>query len=146
MKKTALILQILMVLILASASFAYANEDQTDALIKQVVKVVPKGAELIAREANDSSAFVAYTQGVKNYQFTLSGDMNPQIKDAKEFKYKGKKAFYFQPGMEDTGGLMIILSAEKSIVIIYSSGFSNDEEVNQKTMTQMADQMDLGSL
>ncbi|WP_031482901.1 hypothetical protein [Maridesulfovibrio frigidus] len=146
MKKASIILQLVIVSLLMTASLAMANKFEVDPLIKQALKVVPKGAELVASQGGEGSAFVAYTSGEQNYQFTLSSDLDPQIPDAKKFKYKDKDAFYFRPGAREIGGLMIVLNPEKSLVIIYSSITPENKKVTLEAMVKIADQMNLDKI
>ncbi|OEU70765.1 MAG: hypothetical protein BA863_14880 [Desulfovibrio sp. S3730MH75] len=146
MKRASIILQLVIVSLLMTASLALANRFEIDPLIKQALKVVPKGAELIASQGGEGSAFVAYTSGEQNYQFTLSSDLDPQIPDAKKFKYKDKDTFYFRPGARDIGGLMIILNPEKSLVIVYSANTPENKKVTLEIMVQIADKMDLDKI
>ncbi|WP_319541168.1 hypothetical protein [uncultured Pseudodesulfovibrio sp.] len=143
MKKTTLALMLLTALFVCST--ASAGDWNLTELKAQAAKAVPNGMETGA-SADDMGAFVGMQADGLNYQFTLAADQESQMPDAQELSYKGHKAFFFEPGMPGSGGLMILLDAEKSLTILCMAGFDSDREFASGDMTTIADRMDLGAL
>jgi len=124
---------------------AHAESWNLEALKTQAGKAVPNG-QVADASADEYSAYVALMDGGNNYQFTLSSDQEPQAPGAWPLTYKGHKAFFFETGMPGHGGLMILLSADKSLTIVSMAGFDSDAEPDESVMTKLADKMDLGVL
>lgn len=143
MKKLALILTIVSTLIFATA--AIADSWNLNELKTQAAKAVP-GAQMLGADADEYSAFVGMQGGGLNYQFTLAADQNPQMPDARLLNYNGRKAYFFEPGMPGSGGLMILLGSDKSLTILCVAGFDSDKELTTNDMTAIADKMDLNAL
>jgi len=143
MKKSSLVLMFLITLCLCSTAFAEGWN--LEGLKTQAAKAVPNGQE-IGSATDDMSAFVGMQADGLNYQFTLAADQESQMPDAQEFDYKGHKAFFFEPGMPGSGGLMILLDSKKSLTILCMAGFDSDKEIASDNRTSIADRMDLGAL
>ncbi|BDQ38244.1 hypothetical protein SYK_26040 [Pseudodesulfovibrio nedwellii] len=143
MKKSALVLTLLAVLCLCSSVFA--GDWNLAELKTQAAKAIPNGQE-IGAAADKDSAFVGMQANGLNYQFTLASDQESQMPDAQVLEYKGHKAFFFEPGMPGSGGLMILLDSKKSLTILCMAGFDSDKEITSENMTAIADKMNLGAL
>ena len=143
MKKFAIAFTLLSALCLVSV--ALANPWNLDALKAEAAKAVP-GGQVIASSSDEAGAFVGLQADGLNYQFTLASDTEPQMPDAQELSYKGRKAFFFEPGLPGAGGLMILLDSDRSLTILCVPGFDSDKEFAADDMTAIADRMDLGAL
>nr|WP_321260518.1 hypothetical protein [uncultured Pseudodesulfovibrio sp.] len=143
MKKSVLVLSFLVTLCLCST--VLAGEWNLTELKIQAAKAIPNGQE-IGAAADKGSAFVGIQADGLNYQFTLASDQESQMPDAQALEYKGHKAFFFDPGMPGSGGLMILLDSKKSLTILCMAGFDSDKKILSSDMTAIADKMNLGAL
>lgn len=143
MKKFVLNLTFLFVFFFAAS--ALAGGYNLAALKGEVMKAVP-GGQSMGESGNEYAAFVGMQVGEMNYQFTLAPDVEPGIPDAKKVTYKGRTAYFFEPGMPGAGGLMILLGEDKSLTILCMSGFSSEKEIHLEDMTAVADKMNLDVL
>jgi len=143
MKKIALNLTFLFVL--CCAAFALAGGVNLAALKVEAMKAVP-GSKSMGESGEEHAAFVGLQVGEMNYQFTLAPDVDPGIPDAQKITYKGRTAYFFDPGMPGAGGLMILLGEDRSLTILCMSGFSSDKSIHLEDMTTIADKMNLDIL
>ena len=117
------------------------------ALKAQAARVVPAGFETVTAEADNLNAALTYRKGEQGYQFTMSTDMDPQFPTAQTFTYKGRKAWFFHPGLDSSGAVMVILKENvSSLTVIYSGPYSSEEVISRDHMTGLLDKMDLDAL
>lgn len=138
---------IFMYILILSLALNAASSFNIDKLKAEALKVVPSDFKKTDESSDENSAFIAFSKGQLSYQFTLSGDMEPQMGGAEKFDYKGKTVWFGHPMSDASGMVMIILSPEKSLVIMHvAGGFNCEKEIKKEDMIKIMDKINLEGL
>ncbi len=130
--------------------FVSLDASQKFSLVKlktEAVKAVPSSASVIDKSESSSSASIAYKKGAETWQFTLSSDQEPQMADVVTFKYKGMKAWFSNPVSDASGLIMVVITPERSLALMYvAGGFDSDKEIKKEDMIKFMDKINLEGL
>lgn len=115
-----------------------------DILKKETASALSKNANLVTSSQDEGSAFASYVDGQANYQFTLSGDKEPQAFVEEKVMVADRECSFFRPMGDSSGALFIPLKNEKgSLVVILMYGMFSDENVSAADIKAIADKIEI---
>lgn len=134
----------LLILSLFVCSSAFAGSFSLEILKQESRKALSGNVNIVSESQDDGAASVAYSQGESNFQFTLSSDKQSQMPSEKKITIAGRKAEFFRPMGESSGGLFIPLENNSgSLVVIIMNGMFSDDVVTSDALKKKVEKMDL---
>ena len=148
MKKTPLIITVLMAFSLVSGMLAAQSGRSLDAFVGQLNEAVPDGFILDDSGMDGEDIYAVYKRNTQEIiTANLQEKNDVEFSDVEELMIQGRRAVFYHLGYEKNGGMAVFLSEGSGYLVVgYNKPYMGDEIVECRELEDIVGKIDLKSL